>query len=142
MAIQVLYNAAILVNSVDLSNRCYSLKVNFGQEIKEKTAMGDVAKNSITGLAVPSIEAVFYLDRASGSVVQTLRALVGVTVANFPVVCRWQNSAATTSNEVYSMTSCLSGGIDVINGAVGDLEKTTAKFACGVGTGITVATTS
>lgn len=142
MAIQVLYNAAILVNSVDLSSRLKSLKVNFGQEIKEKTAMGDVAKNSIAGLATPSMEATFYIDRASGSVIQTLRPLIGVTVANFPVIARWQNSAASTSNEVYSMTSCINGGIDVLSGAVGDIETTNVKFACGSGTGISVATTS
>lgn len=142
MAIQVLYNAAVLVAGVDLSNRTKSLKVNFGQETKEKTAMGDVAKNSIPGLATPSIGATFYLDRASGSVVQTLRALVGVTVANFSVVARWQNSAATTTNEVYTMTSVLSGGVDVLSGAVGDLETTSVTFACGSGTGIAVSTTS
>lgn len=142
MAIQVLYNAAIVVNGVDLSNRLFSAKVNFGQEVKEKTAMGDVAKNSIAGLATPSIDAVFYIDRASGSVVQTLRALIGVTVANFNVSIRWQNSAATTSNEVYTMSACISGGIDVISGQVGDVEKMPVKFMCGSGTGISVATTS
>lgn len=142
MAIQILYNASILVNSVDLSSRCKQLKVNFGQETKEKTAMGDVAKNSITGLATPSIDATFYLDRASGSVVQTLRPLIGVGVAAFPVVCRWQNSAATTSNEVYTMSSVISGGVDVLSGSVGEIETTPIKFACGSGTGISVATTS
>lgn len=142
MAQQVIYNAAILVNSVDLSSRLFSLKVNFGQETKEKTAMGDVAKNSLAGLATPSIEATFYIDRASGSVVQTLRPLVGVGVAAFNVVCRWQNSAATTSNEVYTMSSVINGGIDVISGSVGDVEKMPVKFACGSGTGISVATTS
>lgn len=104
--------------------------------------MGDVAKNSLPGLAVPTIDATFYIDRASGSVIQTLRPLVGVTVANFPVVARWQNSAATTSNEVYTMTCCISGGVEVLSGAVGDIEKTSVKFACGSGTGIAVSTTS
>lgn len=142
MAIQVIYNAAITVNAVDLSTRLFSLKVNFGQEIKEKTAMGDVAKNFLPSLATPSIDATFYIDRASGSVIQTLRPLVSVSQANFAVTCRWQNSAATTSNEVYTMTSCISGGIDVISGSVGDIEKVPVKFACGSGTGIAVATTS
>lgn len=142
MSIQVLYNAAITVNSVDLSSKLFSLKVNFGQETKETTAMGDVAKHSLPGLATPSIEAVFYIDRASGSVVQTLRPLVGVTVSPFTVTCRYANSAATTSNEVYTMTSVISGGIDVISGAAGDVEKMTVKFANGAGTGISVATTS
>lgn len=142
MPVQVIYNGAILVNSVDLSARCKKLKVNFGQEIKETTAMGDVARHSITGLATPSCDATFYIDRASGSVVQTLRALVGITVAPFPINVRFANSAATTSNEVYTMNAVINGGIDVINGSVGDVETMDVKFACGSGTGWSVATTS
>jgi hypothetical protein len=142
MAVQVLYNGAILVNAVDLSSRCKKLKVNFGQETKETTAMGDVARHFIVGLATPSCDAEFYIDRASGSVVQTLRALVGITVAPFPINVRFANSAATTSNEVYTMNAVINGGIDVISGSVGDVEAMPVKFACGSGTGWTVATTS
>lgn len=142
MAIAVLYNAAVLCNSVDLSSRVKKVKVNFGQETKEITAMGDVAKHSITGLATPSADVDFWIDRASGSVVQTLRALVGITVAPFTINIRALNSAATTSNEVYSMSAVINGGVDVINGAVGDVETMSVKFACGSGTGWSVATTS
>lgn len=142
MAVQVIYNAAILVNGVDLSSRCKKLKVNFGQETKETTAMGDVARHSITGLATPACDATFYMDRASGSTVQTLRALVGITVAPFAINARFSNSAATTSNEVYTMNAVINGGIDVISGAVGDVETMDVKFACASGTGWSVATTS
>lgn len=142
MAVQVIYNGAILVNGVDLSARCSRLKASFAQETKEVTAMGDVARKYITGLMVPVVEADFYIDRASGSVLQTLRALIGVTVAPFPINVRFNNTAATTSNEVYTMNAVIQGGIDAISGKVGDVETMPVKFQCASGTGLSVATTS
>ena len=142
MAVIDLYNAAILVNAVDLSNKCRKVRVQFGQEKKETTAFGNTARTYIYGLATPMCEAEFYLDRASGSVVQTLRGLLGVGTSAFALNVRASNSAATTSNEVYTMNAVIDGGIDVINGAIGDVETTTVKFACASATGWATATTS
>ena len=142
MAISVLYNVAVLVNSVDLSSKCHKAKVTFGQEKKETTAFGNTNRTYINGLGMASLELEFYLDRTSGSSVQTLRALTGFSTSTFPINIRANNSAATTSNEVYTANMVLDGGFDAINGSVGDVELTTVKFANASATGWTVSTTS
>lgn len=138
----VLNNAAILINSVDLSSRARKCKVTFSQETKETTAFGNSARTWIGGLQVPVVEVEFYLDRASGSSVQTLRALLSVNSTGFPINLRAANSAATTSNEVYTMNAVIDGNFDAINGDVGAVELSTVKFKCASTAGITVSTTS
>jgi hypothetical protein len=145
MALQILYNANILVNSVDLSSKCRKLKVNFGQEKKETSAFGNTARTFMAGVLTPSAEAEFYIDRSTGSVLQTLRALVNGPSASstgFTLSIRAVNSAATTSNEVYTMAAIIDGGIDAINGNFGDIETMSVKFANASATGLATATTS
>ena len=143
MAVAILYNPLITINGVDLSSRSKRAKVTFSQENKEVTAFGHTARNYITGLATPSAEVELYLDRASGSVVQTLRPLVVIGSAGvFAITLRQSNSAASTSNEIYSMNAIIDGGLDTIGGSVGDVETTAVKFACASSAGWTVATTS
>jgi len=142
MAIMVFYNPQILVAGVDLSNMGKKAKVNFGNETKEITSFGDVAKHYVNGLSTPSADVDFYINRVSGSTVQTLRNLLGVATTAFTLSIRALNSAGTTSNEIYSMNAVINGGIDVINGGVGDVETMSVKFQCASGTGWTVSTTS
>lgn len=143
MAVEVLYNPLITINGVDLSSRAKRAKVSFGQEAKEVTAFGHTARNYIAGLGTPSAEVEFYLDRASGSVVQTIRPLIVLsTAAIHTITLRKSNSAASTSNEIYSMSVIIDGGFDTISGTVGDVETTPVKFACASSAGWTVATTS
>jgi len=143
MAVTVLYNPLLTINGVDLSSKALMAKATFGQEAKEQTAFSHTNRNYLPGLGTPSAEIQFYLDRASGSVIQTLRPLITLTTSGiFTITMRASNSAATTSNEVYSMSAIIQGTFETISGKVGDVETTNVKFACASGTGWSVATTS
>jgi len=140
MAVEVLYNAYLMVNSVDLSVKAKQLEVNFGQETKEVTAFGDVARKSISGLATPSIKGTVYAERGTGNTEATLWALMGVGVAPFNVVVKHKNTTTATTNPQYTMTSILDG-FSPVNGSTGDVEEYSVNFVCASGLGI-VRTTS
>ena len=139
---QVLYNANVVVNGVDLSNRCKKLKISFATEKKEVTAFGNSSRAYIVGLGVQSAEAEFFLDRGTGSVVQTLQALNNALTTGFTFSARGFNSAATTSNAIYSANVIIDGGFSAIEGTVGDVETFNVKFAMYAGSSWTIATTS
>ena len=142
MALQVIYNAAILINSVDLSGKAKKARVSFGTEKKDATAFGNVTRGYVVGLGTQMAEVTFYLDPSTGSVIQTLRPLCTALSTGFPINIRRTNSAASSQNEAYSMTAIIDGGIDVINGAVGDLEEYNVKFAPYIGSSWAVQSTS
>ncbi len=145
MAVVTLYNCGIVVNAIDLSGKARKAKVVFGQEKKEKSAFGDVARNSATGMKTDNAEVEFYIDRAAGSSLQTLRALVvgpGTTSGVFTLAIRASNTAATTSNEVYSMSAIIDGDVPAINAQLGEVETIPVKFCPATGTGWSIATTS
>lgn len=140
MAVETLYNHYITVNGVDLSTKCKSLKVVKNQEVRMISAGGDVVKKHIAGIGEDRIEAVFFQDRAAGSVLATLRPLVGVNVAAVNVVAKYKNAAAAATNEQYTLSSIISGEVPLINGAWGEVEEVPITFVSASGSGIAVAT--
>ncbi len=56
MALQVIYNAAILINSVDLSGKAKKARVSFGTEKKDATAFGNVTRGYVVGLGTQMVE--------------------------------------------------------------------------------------
>lgn len=128
MAIIVSTNAYISVNGSDFSDHCLEVRVNDGQETREVTAMGDTSKRFRAGVGTASIEATFWSDMTSGSVSQSLAALVSVTSTGFPVLVRKVNGARNASNPEFTMTAVVDGDVNILDSKHGDVDQLKVRF--------------
>lgn len=125
MAIHKLYNASVVINSVDLSDHVKSVTLNTGVEALDDTAMGDTTRSNLGGLLTWGLSIDFEQDYASGKVDATLDPLRGTTTT---FVVKADSGSVSATNPSWSGTGLLTA-YDPINGAVGDLHMTQAQFA-------------
>jgi hypothetical protein len=128
MSIQVIYNAKVMVNSVDLTNHCTQAVVHDGQETKDATCMGNTYHVFRVGLGTPSIDLTFKNDPASGSVESTLRGLITITSTGVPIYVRKINTTRSTDNPEYYMDGIYDGDLTSMNDSIGELADISAKF--------------
>ena len=129
MAVLVLTNAKVLVNSVDLSDHVTSLTLDTGADDVDTTAMGATYKNRTGGLKEWSVQITFQQDYASAKVDATIWPLLGstTTVSINPV-----NAANSATNPNYS-GSVLVAEYPAISGSVGELSTASVTWP-GAGT--------
>lgn len=127
MSKQVLTNAFVQINSVNISDHVQSVDIQSTRDEVDVTSMGDVSKEIILGLNDVSIQVTFFQDHAAGSIDSQLFAL-HTTNTPFPVEIRPQNAARSTSNAAYFLTGALLSEYHPINGSVGDAETTDVTF--------------
>jgi hypothetical protein len=140
MAIFVLTNAMVLVNSVDLSDHVSKVTVEDTRDQVDVTAMGNTAKAVQKGLGDAKITIDFYQDFATGKVHQTLQPLIGSSTA-VPVEARAVNAGRTATNPAFLLSGALLFSYAGLDGAVGDASKMTAEFVnAPTGTGMTYPT--
>lgn len=127
MAIFLNNKVGFKLNSVDLSNHVTSFQLNRKADEIEVSAMGDTAHKFVTGLSADTITVSLLNDTASASVLATLQAAYGTTVA-FSAI---QDSTASVSatNVLYTGTVLVSNITD-INGAVADEATIDITFTC------------
>jgi len=77
MAKQVIKDAGLVINSVDLSAQIQQVTLNYQANNEDVTAMGDDALVRLSSLIDWSIDVTFFNDFSSGSVDDTLFPLVG-----------------------------------------------------------------
>jgi hypothetical protein len=128
VAIQTSYNFKILVNSVDLSDHCVSLKIAKPQNANESQAAGAVHKQYRAGMGDPSIEATFRADDAVGSVNQTLRGLITPASTGVPILARRINAARSSANPEYGFAAIVSGDLMPLDDSWGEVPTITVKF--------------
>jgi hypothetical protein len=128
MAIQTIYNAKVMVNSVDLTSRCTQAVVHDGHETKDATCMGNTYRVFRPGLGTPSFDLTFKNDPASGSVESTLRGLITITSTGVPIYVRKYNATRTTDNPEYYMDGVYDGDLTSMNDSIGELAEISAKF--------------
>jgi hypothetical protein len=131
VAIIVSTNAQISINGIDFSDHCLEVRVNDGQETREVTAMGDTSKRFRAGLGNASVEATFWNDvssSGSGSIVQSLYALVNVASTGFPVLVRKVNTVRGPGNPEFSLTAVCDGDINLLDEKIGDVGQIKARF--------------
>ena len=121
MAIYVLKDTQVTVNSIDLTT--YATSIEFVQAVDavEVTAMSASSTNGHTftgGLQNNSITINFNQDFATSKVHATLTALVGVATT---VVVKPTSSAVGATNPNFTLTSALMSEYRPVTGAVGDL---------------------
>jgi len=127
MAIFLNNKVGFKIATVNLSDHVTSFSLNRVLDSIEVTAMGSTAHQFVGGLSADTITVSFLNDTATGSVLQTLQAAFGSTVA-FQAL---QDSSAEVSatNVLYSGTLFVDNLTD-INGAVADEAMIDITFTC------------
>ena len=115
------------VATVDLSDHVTAFSLNRQADQLEVTAMGDTAHKFVSGLSADTITVTFLNDTAAGSVLETLQAAYGTTVAFTAIQDKVAAVAAT--NVLYTGTILVDNLTD-INGAVADEAMFDITFTC------------
>ena len=119
MAVFLNNKVGVKINSVDLSDHVTNITLNRNFDELEVTAMGDTAHRFVKGLEASSVTISFLNDTATASVLQTLQAAWGTSVA--VSLLQDKGTAVSATNPLYTMT-VLVNGITPVNGATGDLS--------------------
>ena len=115
------------IATVNLSDHVTAFQLNRVVDAIEVSAMGDTAHKFVAGLASDTITVTFLNDTAAGSVLATLQAAFGSTVA-FQAI-QDSSTAVSATNVLYSGTIFVDNLTD-INGAVGDEGMIDITFTC------------
>jgi hypothetical protein len=127
MAIFLNNKVGLKIATINLSDHVTAFTLNRVLDSIEVTAMGDTSRKRVAGLSDDSLTISFLNDTASASVLPTLQAAFGTTVA-------WQaiqdsSAAVSATNLLYSGTIFIDNLTD-INGAVGDEGMLDLTFQC------------
>jgi hypothetical protein len=124
MALTVLRDGYLVLNSVNLSAWVRSITVKDEVEAHDITTMGATAKIEAPGLYQPGLSVTFKQDRASSAVDQTLAAIRGATAA---VEVRASSASASATNPKWTAT-VFAKSYTPIGGNVGEYEDVTVEF--------------
>lgn len=138
MAITVLTNAYVLVNSVDLSDHVSKVTLEDDREQVEITAMGATNKAYTKGLGDGKATIDFYQDFASAKVHATLQPLIASSTG-VAIEVRPTNASRSTTNPAFLMTGLLMN-YNMLDGSVGEASKITAEFVNSSQSGVTYPT--
>jgi len=127
MAIFLNNKVGFKVATVDLSDHVTAFSLNRQRDQLEVTAMGDTSHKFVSGLSADTITVTFLNDTAVGSVLATLQAAYGTTVA-FTAI-QDKGTATSATNVLYSGTILVDNLTD-INGAVADEAMFDITFTC------------
>ena len=128
MAVFVLKDAALTVNSVDLSDYVTSITLNYETDSVEVTAMGATGHKFTGGLQNISLDVTLNQDFASSQVAATLDALVGGTTT---VVVKPTSAAVGATNPSYTISNAFLAATQPVAGSVGDLAAMSVSFTGG-----------
>lgn len=128
MAVFVLTDASVTVNSVDLSDYVTSVTLNYEKDSVEVTAMGATGHKFTGGLQNISLDVTFNQDFAASQVAATLDALVGTTTT---VVVKPTSAAVGATNPSYTISDAFLAATQPVAGAVGDLSQMSVTFTGG-----------
>jgi hypothetical protein len=128
MAVLVLKDASITINSVALSDHANSVTLNYEVDSVEVTAFGSGGHVFTGGLQNNSIDIELMQDFAAANVEATVYPLVGTTTT---VVIKPTSSAVSSTNPSYTITGAYLAAHTPVAGAVGELAMTSISFTGG-----------
>jgi hypothetical protein len=128
MAVLVLTDASITINSVALGDHSNSVTLNYEKDSVEVTAFGAGGHVFTGGLQNNSIEIALMQDYAASNVEATVYPLVGTTTT---VVIRPTSAAVGVANPTYTVTGTFLAAHTPVAGGVGELAMTTLSFTGG-----------
>jgi hypothetical protein len=112
---------------VDFSDHVTNFTLTQQADQLEVTAMGDTAHKFVTGLSADTITVTLLNDTAAGSILATLQAAYGTTVA-FKAI--QDTVAAVSATNVLYTGTILVDNLTPINGAVADEAMIDITFTC------------
>jgi hypothetical protein len=118
---------------VDFSDHVTNFSLTQQADQLEVTAMGDTAHKFVTGLSADTITVTLLNDTAAGSILATLQAAYGTTVA-FKAI--QDSTAAVSATNVLYTGTFLVDNLTPINGAVADEAMMDLTFTCNSKTAI------
>lgn len=127
MAVFVLTDASVTVNTVDLSSYVTNVTFTYEKDQVETTAMGATGHVYTGGLQNLSVALEMNNDLAAGKVFDTLYAAVG-SGSNTLVV---KSLSSGSPNPILTVSNSFLPSAPVIQGAVGDLSKVSVTFVGG-----------
>jgi aconitase B len=127
MAIFLNNKVGFKVATVDLSDHVTAFSLSRQRDQLEVTAMGDTAHKFVSGLSADTITVTFLNDTAAGSVLATLQAAYGTTVA---FTALQDKAAAVSATNVLYTGTILVDNLTDINGAVADEAMIDITFTC------------
>ena len=127
MAIFLNNKVGFKLNTVDLSDHVTAFTLNRQADQLEVTSMGDTSHRFVTGLSADTITVSFLNDTAAASVLATLQAAYGTTVA-FSAL-QEKGTAVSATNKLYTGTVLVDNLTD-ISGAVADEATIDITFTC------------
>ena len=127
MAVFVLTDASVTINTVDLSSYVTNVTFTYEKDQVETTAMGATGHVYTGGLQNLSVAIEMNQDLAAGKVFDTLWSAVG-SGSNTLVV---KPLSSGSPNPTLTVSSSFLPSAPVIQGATGDLAKTSVTFVGG-----------
>ena len=127
MAVFVLTDASVTINTVDLSSYVTNVTFTYEKDQVETTAMGATGHVYTGGLQNLSVAVEMNQDLAAGKVFDTLWSAVG-SGSNTLVV---KPLSSGSPNPTLTVSSSFLPSAPVIQGATGDLAKTSVTFVGG-----------
>ena len=124
MAEQVLTNAHLTVNSVNLSDHVRSITLRYAADLQDITAMSDTTRNRLGGLKDWSFDVEFNQDFAAANVDATLFPIVGSSVA---IIVRPDAGAVSATNPNFTGNAIIES-YQPVGGAVGDAHTAPVTF--------------
>ena len=112
---------------VDFSDHVTAFTLTQQADQIEVSAMGDTAHKFVTGLSADTITVTLLNDTAAGSILATLQAAYGTTVA-FKAI--QDSTAAVSATNVLYTGTILVDNFTPINGAVADEATLDITFTC------------
>jgi hypothetical protein len=127
MAIFLNNKVGFKIATVNLSDHVTNFSLSRNLDNIEVTAMGDTSHKFVAGLSADTITVTFLNDTAAASVLATLQAAYGTSVA-FAAI-QDSTAAVSATNKLYSGT-ILVDNITDINGAPADEATMDITFTC------------
>ena len=127
MAVFVLTDASVTINTVDLSSYVTNVTFTYEKDQVETTAMGATGHVYTGGLQNLSVAVEMNQDLAAGKVFDTLWSAVG-SGTNTLIV---KSLSTGTPNPTLTVSNAFLPSAPIVQGAVGDLAKTSVTFVGG-----------
>jgi len=127
MAVFVLTDASVTINTVDLSSYVTNVTFTYEKDQVETTAMGATGHVYTGGLQNLSVAVEMNQDLAAGKVFDTIYSAVG-SGSNTLIV---KSLSPGTPNPTLTVSNAFLPSAPVVQGAVGDLAKTSVTFVGG-----------
>lgn len=138
MAISVLTDAYVVVNSVVLSDHANQVTITDTRDSVDITSFGATSKAVTKGLGDATISIVFFQDFAAGKIHATLQPLISSSTP-VQIEIRFTSAARSTTNPAAVMQGLLMN-YNMLDGSVGAASTITAEFVNGSQTGMTYPT--